>query len=473
MSGELHDCDMGQIVLYSTVHNPHYASKVIPYLSTDYFTDDTERAIAETVIEFHKKYHKAPNNKEVVVEMKERKDVNSLDRNVIHDVLQEGAFNVTSNDWLIEHTEKYIRRRRVSLAFAQTYSNFDNGEPIDDIANVFQNALTFSFDNTIGHSYINDAGLRHDFYTAESARVSLMLAMMDKVTGGGVSKGTLNCYLAGTGAGKSLVMCDQAAKMGMAGYKVLYLTLEMAEMLLAQRMDANLMDVDINKLKYMTKEEYDTKLNEALQKMSVRGGDVVVKQYPTSTAHAGHFHNLLIEARNKGIEFDIIFVDYINICASNRSRPSDNSYTRIKNIAEELRALAVMWDVPIITATQTNKEGQTSSDLDFGDVSESHGLSATLDFLWGVIATEEMKAMGRIMIRQIKSRYGDVNYYKRFPVGIERSKMRLYNLKEAEANAANMTQSAKPDPSKKSAMEKNDVPTALDFSVLGNNVPDK
>lgn len=469
---DLADVDMGQLVLYSTVHNAHYASKVIPYLSPDYFVDDTERAIAETVVNFHKKYHKSPNNKEVVVEMRERKDVNSLDKNVIHDVLSAGAYNVTDNDWLIAHTEKYIRRRRVSIAFEQTYTKFDRGEAFDDIANVFQDALTFTFDNSIGHSFINNAHERYEFYTAETERVSLMLTMMDKVTGGGVSRGTLNCYLAGTGVGKSLVMCDQAAKMAMAGYKVLYLSLEMAEKKLAMRIDANLMDVDINKIKYMSQEEYDDKLNEAIRKMSLKGGDIVFKQYPTSTAHAGHFHNLLIEAKNKGIEFDVIFVDYINICASNRSRPSDNSYTRIKNIAEELRALAVMWDVPIISATQTNKDGQTSSDLDFGDVSESHGLSATLDFLWGLIATEEMRAMGRIMVRQIKSRYGDVDYFKRFPIGVERMKMRLFNLKEAEANAANATQAAKPDPSKKSAMEK-DQPAALDFSVLGTNVPDK
>ena len=261
--------------------------------------------------------------------------------------------------------------------------------------------------------------------------------------------------------------------MAMAGYKVLYLSLEMAEMKLAQRIDANLMDVDINKIKYLSNEEFNSKLEEARKKMGIRGGDIIFKQYPTSSAHAGHFHNFLIEAKNKGIEFDVIFIDYINICASNRSKASDNSYTKIKNIAEELRALAVMWDVPIISATQTNKEGQTSSDLDFGDVSESHGLAATLDLLWGLIATEEMKAMGRMMIRQIKSRYGDVDYYKRFPVGVERAKMRLFNLKEGEANAANQTQAAKAEPNKKSAIEDNAGNATLDFSVLGSSIPDK
>ncbi|AGG58168.1 DNA primase-helicase subunit [Vibrio phage henriette 12B8] len=471
---ELADIDIGQIVLHSTVHNPHYASKVVSYISPDYFSDNTERAIAETIIEFHQKYHKTPNHKEVVVMMRERSDVNQLDRTVLTDVLSAGAYNVTDNDWLIENTERYIRRRRVALAFEQTYGEFEKGDEVNDIANIFQIAQTFSFDSSIGHSYIKDAGLRYEYYTAESSRVSLMIAMMDKVTSGGVIGGTLNCYLAGTGTGKSLVMCDQAAKMAMAGYRVLYISLEMAEMGLAQRIDANLMDVDINKIKHMSQEDYDAKLNDAVQKMTLRGGDIIFKQYPTSTAHAGHFNNLLIEARNKGIEFDVIFVDYINICASNRSRPSDNSYTKIKNIAEELRALAIMWDVPVITATQTNKDGQTSADLDFGDVSESHGLSATLDFLWGLIATEEMKSMGRIMVRQIKSRYGDVNYYKRFPVGVERSKMRLFNLKESESNAANATQSAKPDPAQKSTMEKlNDSTPELDFGVLGSSTPDK
>lgn len=196
---ELSDLEMGQIVLYSTVHNQHYASKVIPYLSETYFTDDTERAIAETILNFHKKYHKSPNNKEIVVEMKDRKDVNTLDRTVIQDVLSNGAFNVTDNEWLIDKTEKYIRRRRVSLAFEKTYGEFEKGESFDDIANVFQDALTFSFDNTIGHSFTLGSDERWESYTSESERVSLMMTMMDKVTGGGVSRGTLNCYVAGTG----------------------------------------------------------------------------------------------------------------------------------------------------------------------------------------------------------------------------------------------------------------------------------
>lgn len=469
---DITDVDMGRLVLTSAIHNKHYASKVVPFLEAGYFADETESAIAETIVDFFSKYSKTPSNEEVVVEMRERPDINRLDRNVLRDTLKGDAYSATDTDWLIEKTEKFIRRRRVSAAFEATYSRFDNGDDIEDASHIFQQAMAFTFDSSLGHSYVMDSETRYEYYTCTDNKKSLMIAMMDKVTSGGVGRGTLNCYLAGTGVGKSLVMCDQAAKAAMAGSKVLYISLEMAEMRLAERIDANLMDVDIGKLKHMTEEEYNNKMRVAVQKMSLSGGDIIFKQYPTSSAHAGHFRALLIEAKNKGIEFDYVFIDYLNICASMRGKSGDNSYTLIKCIAEELRALAVEFDIPIITATQTNRTGQNATDLDFEDVSESHGLAATVDMLFGLIASEEMQAMGRMMVRQIKNRYGDKNYFKRFPVGVERSKMRLYDLREEASVAMSSTEAAKANPNAKSAiseMQGKDKPQSnkLDFSVLG------
>lgn len=474
---ELTDIDMGQLVLSQVVHNKHYASKVVPYLEASYFTDKTEAAIAETIINYQSKYSKTPNNQEIVVEMKMRPDVNKMDQNVLHNVLGSNGYQATDQEWLIKNSEKFIRRRRVSNAFAQTYGDFDSGKDIDDIAMVFQEALSFSFDGSIGRSYVRDSDERWGMYTAADARISTMIAMIDRITNGGICKGTLNCFLAGTGVGKSLMMCDMAAKMAKSGLKVLYISNEMAEIKIEERIDANLLDIDVSSLRTIPKDVYEDKMRKVVQEMSMVGGDIITKQYPTSTAHSGHFHTLLVEAKNAGIEFDIVFIDYLNICASKRSNASDSSYTKIKNIAEELRALAIIWDLPIITATQTNRGGQNSTDLDFEDVSESHGLAATLDLFLGLIASEEMQEMGRIMVRQIKNRYGDTNFYKRFPIGVERSKMRIYNVRETEVTDASPTQAATSAPNQKSAIEaaKEKVSTAqtgvLDFSVLGSSKP--
>lgn len=463
MNERIADAEMSSIVLSNAVKNAHYASKVLPYLKDDYFPDSTERAICKTMVGYFNEYGKCPSVQELVVGLKDLPEVHNLDKTVVNDVLGNSHYEVTNQEWLVKHTEQFIRRRRVSAAFEQTYGDFERGEQIDSFANIFQEALAFHFDNSVGHSFVNDAAGRYELYTSDEDRMPFLLEMLDLVTNGGMPVGTLNCFLAGTGVGKSLLMCSLASQQAMKGYKVLYISMEMAELRLAERIEANLMDVPLSDMKKMSAGDFKVRQDLYIEHLKKVGGDICFKQYPTSSAHTGHFRNLLIEYKNKqGIEFDVIYVDYLNICATARGNASDNSYTRIKNIAEELRALAVEFNVPIITATQTNRDGQASTDLRFEDVSESHGLSATVDCLFGLMSNDEWEKTGKLMIGQIKNRYGDPNFYKKFMVGIERSKMRLYNLKREASDGINEGQTQKPASSTPAAMA-----GAIDLSVLG------
>lgn len=463
MSNRIADAEMSSIVLSNAIKNAHYASKILPYLQEDYFPDTTERAICKTMVQYFNAYGKSPEAKELVVELKELPEVHNLDKTVVNDVLGNSHYEVTNQEWLINHTERFIRRRRVSSAFEQTYGEFEQGKEVDSFANVFQEAISFHFDNSIGHNFIKDAATRYDLYNSDEERVPFLLEMLDLITNGGAPNGTLNCFLAGTGVGKSLLMCSMASAQAMKGYNVLYISLEMAELRLAERIEANLMDMPLKDMKKLDKGDFQVRQNMYIEKMKASGGNICFKQYPTSGAHAGHFRNLLIEYKNKqNIEFDAIYIDYLNICDTARGNSSDNSYTRIKNIAEELRALAVEFDVPIITATQTNRDGQSSTDLNYSDVSESHGLSATVDMLIGLMSNEEWENTGKIMMGQIKNRYGDINFYRKFMVGIERSKMRLYDLKREASDSVNEGQTQKPESGTPAA-----ISGGLDLSVLG------
>lgn len=464
MSSKIADSEMSSILLCNIIKNGHYASKIMPYLDENYFSDNTERMITKTLIDFYNKYSNVPSSNEIVAHMKENNWVRDLDKNIVNDVLGDG-YIITSQEWLVENTERFIRRRRVSLAFESTYGDFEAGESVDDFANVFQEAISFQFDNSVGHSLVTDADTRYDLYTSDEDRVSLQLEMLDLITSGGVPMGTLNCFLAGTGVGKSMIMCSMAAMMGMAGKKILYISLEMAELRLAERLECNLMDVPLKDMKNMSREAFSAKQQAYIEQLKSCGGDVFFKQYPTSSAHAGHFRNLLIEYKNKlGITFDCIFIDYLNICSTARGTAGDNSYTKVKNIAEELRALAIEFEVPIITATQTNRGGQSTTSLDFEDVSESHGLAATLDLLIGLVSTEEWEEVGKMMCIQIKNRYGDTNFFKKFMVGVDRKKMRFYNLKMEATNEVNQG---------KSTVDPSVATSKLDLSVLGIKSPAK
>lgn len=463
------DAEMSSLVLCNLFQNAYYASKVLPYLNEDYFSDSTERAIAKTVIEYRSKYNTVPSPKEVVIMMKELNYVNNLDKGVVDDVLG-GGYNVQDDQWLIDQTESFIRRRRVSLAFEQTYGDFEGGKPVDGFANVFQEAISFHFDNSIGHDLVADAHIRYDMYISDEERHSLMCEMLDLITDGGVPAGTLNVFLAGTGVGKSFVMAAIAAKAALAGSKVLVISLEMAEIRLAERIEANLMDYPVKKMKKMDRGDFTVRQQQYIKKMSDAGGTIVFKQYPTSSAHAGHFRNLIIEAKNKqNMEFDLIVIDYLNICATSRGSASDNSYTRIKNVAEELRALAIEFQVPIISATQTNKDGQSSSELSIENVSESHGLSATVDLLIGLISHPDWEAVGKLMMMQLKNRYGDTNYYRKFMVGINRAKMQMFDLKREASDEMNKHGKG----STEDSTEPTQALAGIDISVLGNNAKTK
>lgn len=454
------DGEFSSILLHNLIRNEFYANKVLPYIEGIYFANDTERAICECAKDFHNKYGKVPQHKELVVEMKELPNVKSLDKNVVDDVFGNNGYEVTSQDWLIENTEKFIRRRRVSHAFEQTYGNFEQNGELDSITNVFQEALAFSFDNSVGHDFVEDSGIRYDLYNSDEDKLSFGLEMLDLITNGGAPVGTLNAILAGTGVGKSLAMCSLSTGQAKMGKKVLYISMEMAELRIAERIEANMMDIHLNEMKKLSKSDFTVRQNLYINKLKENGGNIIFKQYPTSSAHAGHFRNLLIECKNKkGIEFDVIYIDYLNICATARGKNSDNSYTKIKNIAEELRALAVEFQVPIITATQTNKGGQSSTELSFEDVSESHGFSATVDLLIGLISNDDWEKINKIMMMQIKNRYGDTNFYKKFMIGLDRAKMRLYDIKKEASDEVNKGQN-----------NVSDVKSATDFGNLDLSV---
>jgi KaiC/GvpD/RAD55 family RecA-like ATPase len=426
----LSDLEMSAIVLANIVHNDWYASKVLPYVEPEYFeTNGTEKAISEVVLCHYKDFSVIPAVNEIVVGLRNLDYVNQLDVNIVDSILGDKSYIVSSNDWLIRETESFIKRKKVSLTFADTYNAFENGELGEDFSHKFQLASAFQFDNSVGHGLLADRHLRYEMYTTVEAKHKFYLEMLDKITNGGMEMGTLNVFLAGTGVGKSLVMGDIAAKAALNGSKVLVISLEMAEIKLAQRVEASLMDVEVLKMRHMSKGEFTVKQDIMAQKLEASGGEVYFKQYPTKTAHAGHFRNLLIEYKNKlGIDFDLIVIDYLNICASQNAPKGSNSYTEVKSVAEELRALAIEFQLPIISATQTNKAGQDATDLTLDNVSESHGLSVTVDMLIGIVSHEDWEKSGQILFVQLKNRYGPLDYYRKFMVGIERSKMRLYDL---------------------------------------------
>ena len=336
-------------------------------------------------------------------------------------------------NWLIDTTEKWCKERAVYLALMESVKIADGNDKTksrDAIPSILSEALGVSFDDHVGHDYFADAESRYEFYHRREDRIPFDLEMFNKITKGGLPRKTLNIALAGTGVGKSLFMCHQAASCLMEGKNVLYITLEMAEERIAERIDANLFNADIRSLIELPKPMYDTKVSKLVNKTR---GRLIIKEYPTASAHAGHFKSLLNElSLKKGFSPDIIFIDYLNICSSSRFKGTIvNSYTFVKAIAEELRGLAVEYDVPIVSATQTTRSGYGSSDVELTDTSESFGLPATADFMFALISTEELEEMNQIMVKQLKNRYNDPTMNKRFVVGIDRSKMKLYNVEDS------------------------------------------
>ena len=420
-------------ILSNLIHVEDYMRKVIPFIKDVYFDNVSEKTIFQEILDFINQYDGLPTKSVLTIEVENRKDLSEDMFKECVGIIDSFTDEKVDQTWLVDSTEKWCKERAVYLALMESVKIADGKDEKknrDAIPSILSEALSVSFDDHIGHDYFADAESRYEFYHLKEDKIKFDLDMFNKITKGGLPRKTLNIALAGTGVGKSLFMCHQAASCLMEGKNVLYITLEMAEERIAERIDANLFNVDIKSIIELPKPMYDTKVQKITKKTH---GQLIIKEYPTASAHAGHFRALLNELHlKKNFTPDIIFIDYLNICSSSRYKGTIvNSYTFVKAIAEELRGLAVEANLPIVSATQTTRSGFGSTDVDLTDTSESFGLPATADFMFALISTEELEALNQIMVKQLKNRYNDPTMYKRFVVGIDRSKMKLYNVEDS------------------------------------------
>ena len=420
------------LILRNLLHNEEYLRKVLPFLKKEYFEDNDKRIIFEEIFVFVSQYNNLPTKEILSIELEKRSDITGDQFVNIKNVVCQLDSIVVEQEWLIDTTEKWCKDRAIYLALMESIQLADgNGEKTQDaIPSILQDALAVSFDNHVGHDYLQDYEKRYESYHKKEDKIEFDLEYFNKITKGGLPNKTLNVALAGTGVGKSLFMCHVASSVLLQGRNVLYITLEMAEERIAERIDANLLNVPIQDIVNLPKQMFENKVTNLSKKTR---GTLIIKEYPTASAHAGHFKSLLNElSLKKSFRPDIIFIDYLNICASSRYKGSNiNSYTFVKAIAEELRGLAVEFNVPIVSATQTTRSGYGSSDVELTDTSESFGLPATADLMFALISTEELEQLGQIMVKQLKNRYNDPTIYKRFIVGIDRAKMRLYDCEQS------------------------------------------
>jgi replicative DNA helicase len=422
------------LILRNLLYNEEYLRKVIPFIKADYFEDPHQKIVFEEVKNFVDQYNE-PSTKEVLcIEVEKRQDINDTSFQEITKMISYLEDVPTDFDWLVDTTEKWCRDRAIYLALMESIALADGKDSDKDrgaIPSILSDALAVSFDNHIGHDYLTDYEERYESYHRKEDKIEFDLEYFNKITKGGLPNKTLNIALAGTGVGKSLFMCHMASSALLGGKNVLYITLEMAEEKIAERIDANLLNVPIQEIGDLPKQMFESKVTNLAQKTQ---GTLIIKEYPTASAHSGHFRALLNElALKKSFRPDIIFIDYLNICASSRYRAGSNvnSYTTIKSIAEELRGLACEANVPIVSATQTTRSGYGSSDVELTDTSESFGLPATADLMFALISTDELEELGQIMVKQLKNRYNDLSIFKRFVVGIDRAKMRLYDCEQS------------------------------------------
>ena len=421
-------------ILSNLVYSEKYTRKVLPFLKSEYFTAREHKIIFLEIHEYVSQYDALPSLNALGIECQERTDLTEEQFKDVIGVLNILSDDISDHDWLLDATEKWCQERAIYLSLMESVKIADGQDSKKDkgaIPQILSEALGVSFDQHVGHDYVSDAEARYDFYHRKEDKIPFDLSLFNKITKGGLPNKTLNIALAGTGVGKSLFMCHCASSALLQGKNVLYITLEMAEEKIAERIDANLLNIPIQKLSDFPKVMFEKKIANLSKKTQ---GKLIIKEYPTASAHVGHFKSLLNDlALKRSIRPDIIFVDYLNICASQRYKGSIvNSYTYVKAIAEELRGLAVEANVPIISATQTTRSGYGSSDVDLTDTSESFGLPATADLMFALISTEELEGLGQIMVKQLKNRYNDPTSYKRFCIGIDRSKMRLYDIDESQ-----------------------------------------
>ena len=422
--------------LSELISNENYARKVLPHMKVDYFSDRSERIVFEEIQKFVEKYNTLPNKTSIEIEIDTRRDLNEQDVKAVIDVVKSLEKDDDANlEWLVETTEKFCKDKAVYNAIVegiQIIDGKDKNRNVDAIPSILTDALAVGFDNSVGHDYLLDAESRFEFYHTVEEKIPFDLDFFNRITKGGLPPKTLNIALAGTGVGKSLFMCHMAANCMNQGRNVLYISMEMAEERIAERIDANLMNISMEDLHSLPKQMYDDKINKIIKNTT---GQLVIKEYPTASAHSGHFRGLIKElAVKKSFKPDIIFIDYLNICASSRFKGAANvnSYMYIKSIAEELRGLAVETNVPIMSATQTTRSGYSNTDVGLEDTSESFGLPATADLMFALISSEELEERNQIAVKQLKNRYNDPTMNKRFVIGIDRAKMRLHDLDASE-----------------------------------------
>ena len=420
-------------ILKNLIHNETYTRQVIPFIEPDYFEERTDRIVFEEVAKFLNEYDKTPTKEVLHIEVEKRVDVTEEEYRNIEQLISALDTEVSESKWLLDTTEDWCKQRAIYLALIksiQIADGQDEHKKPEAIPAILSDALAVGFDQHVGHDYIDDSEDRYAYYHRVENKIPFDLEYFNKITSGGISDKTLNIALAGTGVGKSLFMCHVASSCLVQGKNVLYITLEMAEEKIAERIDANLLDTNIKDIAELPEKIFNKKITNLSKKTE---GKLIVKEYPTASAHCGHFKSLLQELKlKKSFSPDIIFVDYLNICASSRYRSAVNvnSYSYVKAIAEELRGLAVEFSLPIVSATQTTRSGFASSDPNLTDTSESFGLPATADLMFALISTEELEGLNQIMVKQLKNRYNDPTINKRFVVGIDRAKMRLYDVEQ-------------------------------------------
>ena len=425
---------LSNLIFANLINNEEYGRKVLPYVKEEYFENMTDRVIFKVIHSYVETYNKFPNEQAVKIDL-ESLQLDDRIYKECREKVSELEYDGTKDlEWLIDKTEKFCQERAVYNAIMSSIQILDNKDPKNSkgsIPKLLQDALAVSFDTHIGHDFIDDSDPRFEYYRRVEDRVPFRLEYLNRITKNGLPKKTLNVILAGPHVGKSLFMCSTAAGNLLDGKNVLYITMEMAEEEIARRIDANILDIPIEELDTISKEIFDRRMNRVKGKTS---GKLIIKEYPTSSAGSANFRHLLMELKlKKNFIPDIVYIDYLNICASSRIKMGSNvnSYTYVKAIAEELRGLAVEFNVPIVSATQTTRSGFGNSDVDITDTSESFALPATVDFMLALVTSEELEGLGQIMAKQLKNRYTDLGRCKRFVIGVDKVKMKLYDVEES------------------------------------------
>ena len=433
-------------VLANLIFNEEYYRKVYPYIKGEYFDDNNLKKIFDTYSTYVEEYKSPPSIEALKISLDKRKDLNEDSYKGMMDTVETFARDEDTNfDFLVSETEKFCQDKDLFNSIRKAILIMDGEDTTNDkgsIHNLLSDSLGISFDTSVGHDFIEDSDERYEFYHRKEERMPFDIDLLNKVTKGGLPRKSMTVLLATTGGGKSLVKCHAAASYLMTGKNVLYITMEMAEERVSERIDANMMDVTLDELKILPRDVYKKRMERIKSKCA---GKLIVKEYPTGSAHVGHFRHLLNELKmKKNFEADVIFIDYLNICASSRVKgaAAANSYTLVKSIAEEVRGLAMEYNCAVVTSSQFNRDGYGNSDVDLTNTSESMGITHTADCILGLITTEELDSLGQLMIKQLKNRWGDLSYYRRFVVGIDRAKMQLYDLEQSAQSNVSQAQSA-------------------------------